>query len=58
MHKSFTLNHFQNKPTRTKVRKGISSYRPSSESIAFIMAYAAALSVLKTKIGTTHVLLN
>ena len=58
MHKSFTLNHLQNKPIRTKVRKGLSSYRPSNESIAFIMAYAAALSVFKTKIGKTHVLLN
>ena len=58
MHKSFTLKKFQNKTTNPKVRKGISSYRPSDESIAFVMAYAAALSVLKTKIGNTNVLLN
>jgi hypothetical protein len=58
MHKSFTLKKIQDKTTNPKVRKGINSYRPSNESIAFIMAYAAAFSVIKTKIGNTHVLLN
>ncbi len=58
MHKSFTLKKFQNRPAHKKVRKGISLYQPSDETISFIMAYAAALSVFKTKIGNTNVLLN
>ena len=58
MHKSFTLKKFQSKNTNPKVRKGTNAYRPSGESIAFIMAYAAALTVFKTKLGTANVLLN
>ncbi len=58
MHKSFTLKKFQDSIKAPKIRKGISSYKPSGETIAFIMAYAAALSVVKTKIGENYVLLN
>jgi len=57
MHKPFTPKNFQNTQKNQKVR-GASGNRPSKETINFIMAYAAALTVFKTKLGTTNVLLN
>lgn len=58
MHKSFTLKKFQNTTKGLKIKKGTDYNKPSSKAIAFIMAYAAALSVIKTKIGDINVLLN
>jgi hypothetical protein len=58
MQKPFTPGKIQNNTGNRNVRKGINVCRPSKETINFIMAYAAALSVFKTKSGTSNVLLN
>ncbi len=57
MHKAFTPKNFQNTRNNQKTR-GNNVCRPSKETINFIMAYAAALTVFKTKLGTTNVLMN
>jgi len=58
MQKPFTPRKFQNNPANQKVRRGIDACRPSKSTVDFIMAYAAALTVFKTKLGNTNVLLN
>ncbi len=58
MQKPFTPRKFQNNTGNQRVKRGIIVCRPSKETINFIMAYASALSVFKTKLGPTNVLLN
>ena len=58
MHKPFTPKKIQNSQINQEVAQGTNACRPSKETVNFIMAYAAALSVIKTKLGITNVLLN
>ena len=58
MQKSFTPKNFQNSPTNQQKKRVANHCHPSKKTVSFILAYAAALSVFKTKMGTTNVLLN
>jgi len=58
MQKSFTPKNFQNSPANQQEKRAANQYQPSKKTVSFILAYAAALSVFKTKMGITNVLLN
>ena len=58
MQKSFTLKDFQDNPLNRIKKRDAVHVRPSRSTIEFILAYAAALTVFKTKTGTYNVLQN
>jgi hypothetical protein len=59
MHHFFTHGKFQDLNPMKKIKGGATDeLRPSRATIEFIMAYAAALSVLKTKTGNFNILKN
>ena len=56
MQKSSTLKNFQDQIPNKK--REVANARPSKSTVDFILAYAAALMVFKTKTGVYNVLQN
>ncbi len=56
MQKSSTFKNFQDNIPKPKNKRA--DLRPSKSTVDFILAYAAALTVIKTKTGIYNVLQN